>query len=286
MNDIDPWIGLAAVQPSALADATLELHWATQILAAAGQTFAEPQEDDSHRAMVWDGRLRGFLGAPFADGYPFRLGLRVEDLTLQIIDRTDAALGELALGGLTLEDGYVWLRTGLSQYMGGTGPVIERPDFAPPEHPAGEGSRFSEDNSAERAALAALYGGAAALLDELTAATPGSSPVRCWPHHFDIATLVRVRDAQGEDPARTVGVGMAPMGGTYEGWYWYVTPWPYPPPEALPALRPPASWHTEGWTGAVLRGSDVVAMPERERRARVAAFLEEASRAAKSLLEM
>jgi hypothetical protein len=286
VTDLDPWAGLAAVEPAALVDATLELHWATQLLAAAGQTFAAPCEDDSHRSMAWDAGLRGFVGACFAGGYPFRLGLRVEDLTLQLIDRTDATLGELELSGETLGDGYTWLRTGLSQYMGGTGPVIERPDFDLPAHPVGEGARFSTDTGTERATLAALYGGAAELLEEVVAGTASASAVRCWPHHFDIATLVRVRAARGGDPARTVGVGMAPMGGGYESWYWYVTPWPYPSAGALPSLRAPAAWHLEEWTGAVLRGSDVVAMPAGERRRRVADFIEEAVGAAKHLLEI
>ncbi len=284
MTDIDPWIGLAAADPAELVDATLELHWATQLLAAAGQTFVAPTEDDSHRAMRWHVGLGGFIGESFTDGYPFRLALRVEDLTLRLIDRTDATLGELALAGGTLDDAYTWLRTGLSQYMGGTGPVIERPDFDIPAHPVGRGARFSEGAPTQRAALAALYGAAAELLDEVAAATPGASTVRCWPHHFDIATLVRLGPGARDDPARTVSVGMAPMGGGIEGWYWYVTPWPYPPEGDLPALDPPATWHTEGWTGAVLHGADIVRVPDAERRGRVSTFIGDAAAAAKRLL--
>jgi len=280
LNDLESWGHLSAVAPSDLVDATLELHWATQLLAAAGQTFVAPRDDDSHRAMTWDARVGGFLGEGFSEGYPFRLALRVEELTLVLLDRTDAALGELPLGGVTLEDAYAWLRTGLSQYMGGTGPTIERPDFAIPTHAVGEGRAFSTGHVTERSALAALYGSAAGLLGEVVRRTDGATPVRCWPHHFDIATLVQVRPARGDDPARTVGVGMAPMGGGRAHWYWYVTPWPYPPAETLPRISPPASWHTEGWTGAVLPGDDVVATPEGQRRDLVAAFIEEAAAAA------
>jgi hypothetical protein len=37
--------------------------------------------------------------------------------------------------------------------------------------------------------LAHWFGNSAAVLTELRSRT-GSSEVRCWPHHFDIATLV------------------------------------------------------------------------------------------------
>lgn len=289
MTPLDVWIRLASVEPGALVDATLELHWATQLLAAAGQTFVAPRGDDSHRAMRWDDTLGGFVGEAFTEGYPFRLALRVEDLTLLLVDRTDAALGELALAGARLEDAYAWLRIGLSQYMGGTGPAIDRPDFDLPAHAVGDGASFSATGAPERMALAALYGAAAELLEEVreevARGTPDATPVRCWPHHFDVATLVHLPSAAGPDGTRTIGVGMAPMGGGYGSWYWYVTPWPYPPAEALPPLSSPGSWHTEGWTGAVLPGSDVVAMPEGERRARVASFVREAIAAAKVALE-
>jgi hypothetical protein len=282
---LDRWDRIASVAPGDLADAVLELHWATQLVAAAGQTFVTPRGDDSHRAMTWDGTLDGFLGEAFAHGYPFRLGLRVHDLTLHLLDRTDATLGVLPLGGASLDDAYVWLRTGLSQYMGGTGPQIERPEFRPPEHAVGAGARFSTGLGKELGVLAALYGGAAEILDGLAGSTPGASPVRCWPHHFDIATLITLPGATIGDGVRTVGVGMAPMGGGYDTWYWYVTPWPYPDADALPALDPPARWHTEGWTGAVLRGTDVVAAPATRRRGRIVAFIEEAVATATRALE-
>jgi len=277
---LDRWDRIASLAPGGLVEAVLELHWATQILAAAGQTFVAPRPDDSHRAMTWDAALGGFLGEAFAHGYPFRVGLRVEDLTLHLLDRTDATLGALPLGGASLDDAYAWLRTGLSQYMGGTGPEIERPEFRPPEHPVGDGARFSTELGEELAVLAALYGGASELLDRLARRTTGASPVRCWPHHFDIATLIALPGAAIPDGARTVGVGMAPMGGGYDTWYWYVTPWPYPDADTLPAIDPPARWHTEGWTGAVLRGADVVAAPATRRRGYVEAFVEGAVAAA------
>jgi len=282
---LDRWDRIAAVAPEALAGAVLELHWATQLLAAAGQTFVASRTDDSHRAMTWDGALDGFLGEAFANGYPFRLGLRVDDMTLHLLDRTDATLGALALGGTTLDDAYAWLRTGLSQYMGGSGPEIERPDFRPPEHPVGAGAPFSTTIEGELAVLAALYGGAAEILYGMAGSTPGASPVRCWPHHFDIATLVTLPGGVIDGSARTLGVGMAPMGGGHDTWYWYVTPWPYPDADTLPELPPPAHWHTEGWTGAVLRGTDILAAPATRRRGRIVAFLEEAGAAATQALE-
>lgn len=275
----DFWTHLGDVAPAALHDAMLELHWATQVLAGAGQTFVAERTDDSHRALTWSDDLMGFVGEAFTEGYPFRVALKVEDLTLRLLQRDGSSLGALALGGVTLDDAYAWVRAGLSQYMGGTGPEIQRPDFEIPGHRVGEGAPFAMDRTGERRTLTALYAGAADVLRQVqvhardTWTVPAISAVRCWPHHFDIATLLTVAPARGDEAARTVGVGMAPMGGGYDAWYWYVTPWPYPEPTALPELEGPGRWHTDGWTGAVLAGDDVVALAPAERRDRVVSFL-------------
>ncbi|MCH7531340.1 MAG: hypothetical protein IIB36_06180 [Gemmatimonadetes bacterium] len=109
MSASDAWTRLGAVAPADLTNATLELHWAAQFIAAAGQSFAEPREDDSHRAMTWDASRREFMGEPFAGAYPFRVGLRPADLTLLLLDQTDEPLGSLPLAGKTREEGHEWL---------------------------------------------------------------------------------------------------------------------------------------------------------------------------------
>lgn len=281
----EPWKDLSAVAPADLRDALRQVHWAVQLIAASGQTFAEPEVDDSHRAAVWDPELSSFVGRGFAGSYPFRVSLRPEDLTLVLLDRTDAALGSLPLAGRTLDEGYEWLSLGLATYMGAPPPVLSRPEYDVPAHPVGEGASFAAGLDAELRTISALYAASAALLEEVAAARPEASPVRCWPHHFDIATLLTVTPAAGESPAHTVGVGMAPEGGGYDDWYWYVTPWPYPAPERLPALEGPGAWHTEGWTGAVLSGDELTRAPAGDRRALVQGFVARASGAAERSLE-
>jgi hypothetical protein len=272
------------ITASDLVDPSLQLHWAAQLIASAGQTFAQARDDDSHRALEWDRDRKAFVGATFAGGYPFRLGLRPSDLTLLLLDRTDEPLGTLALTGATLDEGYEWLTLGMATYMGGAPPIIERPEYDMPPHEVGQGARFSTTIGAALEALEGLYGGAHELLSELFEQDPDAAPIRCWPHHFDLATLLTVEtDADGA-PTETIGVGLAPMGGGYESWYWYVTPWPYPTEEALPSLVGSGSWHTDGWTGAVLTGVTLDSVAPDARQAVVRTFVEEAVRAARVAL--
>ena len=273
MTGPDAWTELGTHAPDELCDATLQLHWAAQYLASMGQTFAEAADDDSHRAMTWNGSLRAFVSAPMAGPYPFRAALRPSDMTLLLVDRTGAELGSLPLAGVARDEGYEWLGLGMATYLGGTPPKIARPDYELPPHPVSTGdARFDVDSSHLRT-LSALYAAAAEVLDEVTTARTDASSVLCWPHHFDIATLLTVDDGTEDGVTKTVGVGMAPMGGGFESWYWYVTPYPYPAADALPSLSPPGYWHTEGWTGAVLRGTEVAPLSANERKETVLDFV-------------
>jgi hypothetical protein len=78
------------------------------------------------------------------------------------------------------------------------------------------------------------------ILEELKSrlADIGSGPgaVRCWPHHFDIATLLSLGRGDPERAA-AIGIGMSPGDAYYPQPHFYISPWPAPPADALP--RPP-----------------------------------------------
>jgi hypothetical protein len=101
------------------------------------------------------------------------------------------------------------------------------------------------------------------VLDALVASTPNAAPVRCWPHHFDIATLVEV--AAG----KTVGFGMDPGDVYYTEPYFYVNMYPFPSAPPTTTLPIGGSWHSREWIGAVLPGSRLERDGQREQ---IAAF--------------
>ncbi|MEM8982932.1 MAG: hypothetical protein AAGC71_07900 [Pseudomonadota bacterium] len=99
--------------------------------------------------------------------------------------------------------------------------------------------------------LAAAHAALTTLIGSLPALQPGPSPVRLWPHHFDIATLVQF---VAGDPASapSIGVGYSPGDDKYAVPYLYCSPYPQPSGTALP--EPPGGWrwHTDGFVSLVL----------------------------------
>lgn len=99
------------------------------------------------------------------------------------------------------------------------------------------------------------------MVNSLGDAKPGPGPIRCWPHHFDIATYVALGSGDPET-APGIGAGLSPGDESYGQPYFYVNPWPQPQAGALPGDIAPGRWHTDGFVGAVATGDDVLSLPD------------------------
>ena len=122
------------------------------------------------------------------------------------------------------------------------------PDF--PDHDLKKSARF-EVNTEGQEWLADYYAIASSVLTALQKSKNNTSPLRVWPHHFDIATLVTYSSDDYKNEA-SIGVGALLGDGGYDEPYFYITPWPYPEKDSLKKLEGEGMWHTEGWVGALL----------------------------------
>jgi hypothetical protein len=77
-----------------------------------------------------------------------------------------------------------------------------------------------------------------------------TSPVRCWPHHFDLATLITL-PARNACATEYIGVGLSPGDDYYDEPYFYVSAHPEPDPAALPSLPILGHWHLRDFIAAV-----------------------------------
>jgi hypothetical protein len=272
------WSTLGAVLPGELSQARLQLHWAAQLVSAVGASLLPAEADDSHTNLGWDVQL-SVLAGRHAGTQSLQAGLVYEALELAVID-SGRERSSMRLAGHTLQQALAWL----GQEVADDAAALALPVYEMPAHPVGEGGVFSDAGPAARAELAAWFAGAFASIGDVVADEPAASPVRCWPHHFDVASLITFGPGAGTEEARSIGVGFSPGDGSYDQPYFYMTPWPYPDTEDLPTLEAGAHWHTSGWTGAVLTAERLLAVPPDERQRTIRHALERGLAACRDLL--
>jgi hypothetical protein len=254
------WQRLGAVNPAYLVEARLQAHHAVQWLPRLVRAHVPPEPGFAHLAMLWDESLGGLVGGPVpAPAGLFRLGMRFKDLALVLRAEQDGRiLGELRLHGHRPAEVEAWLLERLAE-LGLRGNPLSPPFlYDLPPHPVATGAIF--DTTGQEALLAELarWFADSTLLLGLYATLPGAGPVRCWAHHFDLSVLIALGKGY------SVGIGLSPGDCHYAEPYLYAYPWPCPPASAVSSLPAPVCWHTDGFTGAVLRACDLVRLEDQE----------------------
>jgi len=282
---IQGWQPLNREMACTLRGVRLQAHWALQTVAAVGRAWVELQSDDSHTSATWIESARILAGGEMTGG--FRVGLQLPDLAVALLDASGGMLDRFPLEGKTLARAFAWLGEAIPKITGS--PVESKlavPDYELPPHPVGTGEPFHRVPPEQLEELSRWYANAALVWHAVREEHREASPVRCWPHHFDIATLITFdRDEPDAEKARSIGCGMSPGDSGCEEPYFYINPWPPPDLSAAESLAGGGRWHTEGWKGAMLRASDLESGADAAgQAAQVLTFAESALSIEKSLL--
>jgi hypothetical protein len=264
-----PWRPIRAFDRARFAAARLQAHHATQWLARTARAYVPARPDDSHTSLGWDDAFGGLMSHPLPDGT--RLGLRLVDLTLALCEPdAHAPQDAFPLAGRHDGDACAWLmgHAGMRDLDPG---ALDTPlPYRLPERETGGAYVVDAELLGQ---LAVWFANADAALgaarERMVAQNLDAPPVRCWPHHFDLDTLVTVA------PGRTTGVGFEPGDDSYDEPYFYVSLYPAPDTGSLPALPPIGHWHTKNFTAAVAPATRI--LQTNDQGTEVAAFLRAAT---------
>lgn len=257
---------LRSPAPSGLRGGRAIAHKAVQLATKAARANLKAAPDDSHSNLGWDPAGKRFLSQRMSNrNGTWYVGVSLSPLAVSLLHDA-VAVETLALDGITYSDAIEWLDAQL--HAAGLSPASKgKIPYALP-HDADAITLFQTNSEgAELRALAAWFDLANTVLSDFAVANdalqPGPSPVRCWPHHFDIATYVGLESGDFET-ARGIGVGLSPGDESYEQPYVYINPWPHLATDGLPPLPAPGHWHSEGFVGAIATGEEILTLDKIE----------------------
>jgi hypothetical protein len=214
-----------------------------------------------------------FVGGSLHGTNRMSVGFDCARLSLALIDEKMQKIWQLELHGLTAHKIIDLLRSELSNHgiestQLGLALHYEIPDALADNEP------FNQGNLKDLDELTRYFSNADATLHSIITQYEYTAPIRCWPHHFDIATLIKLDPHLSSEDARSIGVGLSPGDSGYPQPYFYVNMWPYPDieDEKLPPL-PGGSWHTKDWIGAVLTADEIVKQESQSQQSFVGNFL-------------
>jgi hypothetical protein len=258
------WGPLHGVDQGQLSEARLQSHYAAQWLARAARAYIPPQPDDGHTSLRWKDDLDGFITHPLTDGA--RLSLQISTLTLAVYGDEPARVQSFPLVGRSDKQARQWL----GEQFAVRGIDARRLDAPSPyeieEHAIAQGASYGPAGLADAlTGLAVWYANANVLLGRVRArmieSELAASPVCCWPHHFDLATLTTL-PTRYADTTGSIGAGFSPGDEYYDEPYFYVSVYPEPDPTTLPLLPAMGHWHTREFTAGVKLAHKILAATE------------------------
>ena len=254
-----PWQDVPRLNFMLLHAARLQAHHAAQWLARAARAYVPARPHDGHTNLGWDDAFGGLTTHPLPDGS--RLGLRIADLTLAFLDRHPQ---QLPLDGRADPEVRTWLGGHVAARNLASGMLDDPSPYAMPDHALALGARYTLDEYRDAfKVLAVWYGNAGAALSgvqkRLAANKLRAPEVRCWPHHFDMDTLVDL------GRGRTMGIGYCPGDEFCDEPYFYTSMWPEPSIPNLPLLPAMAHWHTYKFLAALAPAHKIVASLDQPR---------------------
>ncbi len=260
------WRPLRGVDKLRLHEARLQAHYAVQWLARAARAYVPPQPDDGHTSLQWEDGLDGFVTHPLSDG--MRVSLQITTLTLALHSGVELTrVQSFPLAGRTDPQARQWLGEQLGA-RGFDARALDAPSpYEIPEHAIARGAPYNAAGPAEALTeLAAWYANAQAVLGRIERRMIerklAASPVYCWPHHFDLATLTLLPTPKA-DITGSIGVGFSPGDQYYDEPYFYVSVYPEPSPVMLPALPAMGHWHTHEFTAGIKPAHKILAAKDR-----------------------
>lgn len=261
------WRALRDIYKVRLSEARLQAHHAAQWLARAARAYSPPQPDDGHTSLIWDRAIDGLKTQPLENGT--RLSLQLSNLTLALsVGNGPAGVQSIFLSGRTDAEVRTWLGGQLGKQGIDAGGLDAPSPYQIPVHDIAKGAPYDAVHSADALAeLAAWFSNAELLLNQiqsqLTERKLATSPVCCWPHHFDLATLTTL-PKHTADTTGYVGIGLSPGDEYYAEPYFYVSVFPTPDPATLPTLPMFGHWHTHEFMAAVVPAHKIVAARNQE----------------------
>lgn len=256
------WRPLRGIDQRRLSVARLQAHHAVQWLARAARAYVPPRPDDGHTNLGWDDTFDGFTTHRLKNG--LRLSLKISDLTLVVHgDERTARIHSFSLNGRTDAQARQWLGGQLGARGLDTDALDAPSPYEIPTHPVAQGAAYGVANAADALAeLAAWFANAEFSLvrvqRQISQRKLAASDVRCWPHHFDLATLASF-PARNADATGYLGAGLSPGDAYYDEPYFYMSVYPQPDSAALPRLANLGHWHTHEFTAAVAPAHRIVA---------------------------
>jgi hypothetical protein len=212
---------------------------------------------DSNASLIWNSSTKGLESIPVANegGKRIRVGLSLDTFKLYI-SVEGALVSFFEMDMRSVLQGLDWLKFELSQLDISSDTINLDLPYEIENYDYSQSLKINSDAFGEHCIL---YQNTYNILSRIVDERENAFDIRCWPHHFDLATLIPLESNSDKEILKSIGVGLSPGDEGVDEPYIYVNAWPSVDYNLLvkyPLIL--GEWNVEGWSGAILKYSPLI----------------------------
>jgi len=257
------WKNLKGIDLDVLRDNRRSLHQAVQLVGVVPRNLLPHDPTDGTASLEWNANLNSLEAIPVTNpvGLEVSIGLCIKSFSLYL-SSTGTEVDSFDMKGKSTNEGLYWLKEKLEKLLFPIEDITLDLPYKIENYnslrPLGASAKATKE-------YARLYANMNKVLYDLVRERKDAYDVRCWPHHFDLATLIPIKLDQAGEITESIGVGLSPGDDGINEPYIYVNVWPEIDVERLKKHKlPVGQWNSDGWSGAVLTYSQLLNEPDQK----------------------
>lgn len=260
------WRSFSSLDFEKLRATRIQFHRAVQTISEVGRHFSPHSDIDESAALIWVPGFSRLAGKWVKGRKSFRCSLSMPSFSIFLVDHKVSTIAEYALEGKNSLQVMVWLEEQLAKLGLKASHLVMHPPYELPSDVEDSGEIFQLADPAYAAELAKYFHNSfVSIRDFKHRLRQKEDPIYIWPHRFDQALEITVKDSGDPETNSRIALGMSPGDEHIDTPYFYVSCWPFADIRHLEPLDDGGSWVAEDWTGAVLHAKDMLGTGQKEK---------------------
>ncbi len=270
------WRPFRKIEISRIANARAQFHVAIQNVSAVGRRFLGDSKSDRNANLFWIPGLSRMAGHWVEGNIIFRSSISLEDFKLYLVDDRVNTISGFEVKGSNHRKIMLWLEEQIGKLGLSASELALKLPYKLRDYPQLNGAPFDLDDNEAMDELGRYYHNSFLVLRSLRTKLDWKNEIQIWPHHFDLAVSVILKDSGDPETDTSITMGMMPGDNDDDNPYFYVSTWPHVHTSKLNPLNAPGKWIEEDWTGAILTIDELMVFQTEDQQGQLSSFYETA----------
>ncbi len=270
------WRPFHKIDSSRVSNARGQFHVAIQNVSAVGRRFLGDSKSDRNATLFWIPGLSRMAGHWVEGNIRFRSSISLEDFNIYLVDERVNTISSFEVKGSNHRKIMLWLEEQIGKLGLSAAELAIKLPYQLKEYPQLNGAPFDLDDNEAMEELGKYYHNSFLVLRDLKKKLEWKQEIQIWPHHFDLAISIVLKDSGDPETDTLITLGMMPGDDNNEAPYFYASTWPHVHTSKMEPLDSSGEWIEEDWTGGILSISELTHQKNESQREILSQFYETA----------